>query len=111
MTAKELVSRFSSLQPEGWKDYAYQMKIAKDLVSTYEDEELIYALQLYKDKIYSLGFLNETNMIRVKQKLKDTVQIKYEVGGDIAQRNRNKLQRFTPVTRFREGTYFDMLKE
>lgn len=111
MTAKTLCSHFFNSQKGGWKDVGYQMKIAKDLVERYTDEQLLFALELFKGKMYSLGFLNEKNMGYAINKMHDTIQINYEVGGNIAERNRAKLQRFTYESRFGEGHYFDLLKE
>ena len=111
MTAKELCTLFFNSQQGGWKDVGYQMIIAKNLVERYTDEQLIYAIELFKGKMYSLGFLNEKNMGYVINKMKDTIQINYEVGGDIAERNRAKLQRFTNQSRLGEGYYLDLLEE
>lgn len=111
MTAKELVGRFFDLRDEGWRDVPLQMKFAKGLVQKYTDEQLIMALELYYTQMYSLAFLNERNMGRAIEKCKSKVNINYEVGGDIAERNRNKLQKFTYESRFRERDFECLFEE
>lgn len=112
MTAKELCSHFFNQSGTGWRDVPFQMKIAKELVERYQDEDLLYALDYYKDKMYSLGFLSPKNMVIAIEKRKSTARIQYEVGEEnIAERNRIKLQNAFGQSREREGYYFDMLKE
>lgn len=112
MTAKELCTHFFDQAGTGWKDVPFQMKIAKELTQRYQDQDLLYALEYYKDKMYSLGFLSPKNMAVAIEKRKSTAQIQYEVGEEnIAERNRTKLQNASSQSREREGYYFDMLKE
>lgn len=112
MTAKELCTHFFNQSGTGWKDVPFQMKIAGELTRRYQDEDLLLALEYYKDKMYSLGFLSPKNMAIVIEKRKSNINIQYEVGEEeIGERNRTKLQNAFSKSREREGHYFDMLKE
>ena len=107
MTPKDLCSRFFNQCGTGWKDVAFQMKIAKDLVEKYEDDDLIFALDYYKDSIYSLGFLSPKNMGIAIQKRKNAVQFNYEVGEEnVAERNRIKLQNAASESKGQRGVLF-----
>lgn len=94
---------------------------AKRLLEKYDLEDIYYALELYKDKMYSLGYLNERNMNEAiykrtvevqKEQMKELSQSRdKESVEQLAKRNKDKLERISCKSRFGTQYSFDMLKD
>ena len=110
MTAQELLNKFFTERQSGWIDLEHQKRIAEQLVMKYTDEQLEKALEMYGNKMYSLAFLSPKNMGRVILQKQNEIKVDYEVGGDIAKRNKEKLQGNSSIPRW-GAWHFDDLFE
>lgn len=115
--AKTIVFTFFELANKRAENVPKHMVFAKRLLENYSLEDILFALEVYKDKMYSLGFLTQENMNKAlykreaeKQKQMSVFKSDKEVK-DVAERNRKKLERISNEPRFGKGYSFDMLKE
>lgn len=111
MTSDELIVRFFGSRQSGWIDLEHQKRLADKLVMQYTDKQIETALELYKDKMYSLAFLSPKNMGKAIIQKQNNIHITYDTGGDISERNRQKLQRDTHFSRFGESDFSDLFEE
>lgn len=111
MTSDELLERFLEGRSSAWLDMDYQRQLANNLVQKYPKHILEKALEMYGSKMYSLAFLNPKNMGKVILRCQNHVNINYEVGGNIAERNKEKLQRYSGVTRVGTWCFDDLFEQ
>lgn len=121
--AKVVVCKFLELQGKGSNipssQFGRHMVYAKRLLELYELEDILYALELYKTKMYSLGYLTEDNMKRAVYK-READKLKHMTVTSVkecsnaeerAERNRNKLERLSNQSFFGKRNTFDLLKD
>ena len=111
MKPKDIVSLLVQYNTIEFVNYPYQTMIAKELLAKYNEADIKTALEMYRGQVYSLAFFSPKIMGKAISRNSGRTNIQYEVGGDIAKRNKSKLQGSTHNPWLGERFDFDMLKE
>lgn len=111
--AKEIVFTFFELTNQKPNQVPRYMAHAKRLLNKYTKEDILYAIEMNRDKMYSLGFLTEENMGKaiVQRSNRKTYDLMQTGGESVAERNRAKLQRVSNQSRLGERDIVDLFKE
>lgn len=112
--AHQIVCKFIEASGVGKTNFPRHMAQAKRLLDSYKLEDILYALDVYGKKMYSLGFLTEDKILSARGKrLQEEVASEQLVtrGEDVAERNKARLQRIHHKSRLRERDFEYLLGE